>query len=146
MKKMSAIKSHVRPPRGRGTGMRRLGAVLMASLALALLQSHPAQAEYGDVILNNWSQKNGMRPVIFPHWFHRERFRCKVCHTELGFKMQAGGDNINMADIINGKYCGACHNGKIAWSVEHCGLCHSGKPGLTTGIKSGGKSQGPGIL
>lgn len=121
---------------------RWLGALL---LLLALLPG-PARAEFGDIILNNWSQKDGMRPVIFPHWFHRERFRCKVCHTELGFKMQAGADAINMADIIKGKYCGACHNGKIAWSVEHCGLCHSGKPGLSTGVQSGGTSQGPGML
>jgi hypothetical protein len=48
------------------------------------------QAEYGDVVLNRHSDKQGVRPVVFPHWFHRIRFRCKVCHQELGFKMRAG--------------------------------------------------------
>ncbi len=134
------MKPSLRPP-ARGKRWLALLAVL-----LALLPGAAVRAEYGDVVLNNWSQKNGMRPVIFPHWFHRERFRCKVCHTELGFKLQAGADDMDMADIINGKFCGACHNGKIAWSVEHCGLCHSGKPGLSTGIMSGGTSQGPGIF
>ena len=83
-------------------------------------------AEYGDVVINNYSDEAGMRPVIFPHWFHRIRFRCKVCHADLGFKFQAGGNEINMLKIIDGEYCGACHNGDIAWSVENCDLCHSG--------------------
>jgi len=86
-------------------------------------------AEYGDVLINNYSDAAGMRPVVFPHWFHRIRFRCKVCHADLGFKMEAGGNQINMLQIIDGEYCGACHNGEVAWSVESCDVCHSGKPG-----------------
>jgi c(7)-type cytochrome triheme protein len=90
------------------------------------------QAEYADVVINNYSDKAGMRPAIFPHWYHRIRFACKVCHADLGFKFKAGGNEINMAKIIDGQYCGACHNGEIAWSVENCNLCHSGKPGTPT--------------
>lgn len=93
-----------------------------------------AHAEYGDVVINNYSDEAGMRPVVFPHWFHRIRFRCKVCHADLGFKFQAGGNEINMLKIIDGEYCGACHNGDIAWSVENCDLCHSGKPGTPTQV------------
>lgn len=107
------------------------GAVL-ATGTLAYLPA--AQAEYGDVVINNYSDKAGMRPVIFPHWFHRIRFRCKVCHADLGFKFKAGGNEINMVKIIDGEYCGACHNGEIAWSVENCNLCHSGKPGTPTQV------------
>lgn len=90
------------------------------------------QAEYGDVVINNYSDAAGMRPVIFPHWFHRVRFRCKVCHADLGFAFQAGGNDINMVKIIDGQFCGACHNGEIAWSVENCNFCHSAKPGTPT--------------
>lgn len=90
---------------------------------------NPAMAEYGDVVINNYSDAAGMRPVVFPHWFHRIRFRCKVCHADLGFKFKAGGNDINMYKIIEGKFCGACHNGNVAWSVKNCILCHSGKPG-----------------
>ena len=93
-----------------------------------------ARAEYGDVVINNYSDDAGMRPVVFPHWFHRIRFRCKVCHADLGFKFQAGGNEINMLKIIDGEYCGACHNGEIAWSVENCNLCHSAKPGTETQV------------
>jgi c(7)-type cytochrome triheme protein len=72
--------------------------------------------------------------VVFPHWFHRVRFRCKVCHADLGFEFKAGGNQINMLKIIDGQYCGACHNGEIAWSAENCNLCHSGKPGTVTQV------------
>ncbi len=93
-----------------------------------------AQAEYGDIVINNYADAAGMRPVIFPHWFHRIRFACKVCHNDLGFKFKAGGNEINMAKIIDGRYCGACHNGEIAWSVDRCNLCHSAKPGTPTQV------------
>ena len=39
-----------------------------------------------------------------------------------------------MVKIIDGQFCGACHNGEIAWSVENCNLCHSAKPGTPTQV------------
>lgn len=128
---------------GRYASARRLGAILLGAL-LMLMALPDGRAEYADVVINRQSEKNGMRPVIFPHWFHRIRFRCKVCHAELGFKMRAGSNPITMTDIIDGKFCGACHNNDIAWSPENCDLCHSGKPGLPTGIFGGHETSGPG--
>lgn len=110
-------------------------AALAAALLAALLADAPgAQAEFGDVVMNNYAGAAGMRPVVFPHWFHRVRFRCKVCHADLGIKLEAGGNAIDMLKIIDGQYCGACHNGELAWSVENCNLCHTGKPGLPTQV------------
>ena len=103
-----------------------------------------ATAEYADVVLNRLSDKNDVRPVIYPHWFHRIRFRCKVCHSELGFEMRVGANDISMGKIIDGQYCGMCHNGEVAWSVDRCDLCHSGKPGLKTGIRGSNQTGGPG--
>ncbi len=97
-------------------------------------QQGAAYAEFGDVVINNYSDNAGMRPVVFPHWFHRVRFRCKVCHADLGFAFKAGGNDINMLKIFDGEYCGACHNGQIAWGVENCVLCHSGMPGSRTRV------------
>lgn len=117
--------------------MPRVAALACAGVlaaAAALLAAPRAQAEYGDVVINNYSTAGGMRPVVFPHWFHRVRFRCKVCHGDLGFKFEAGGNQINMIKIIDGQYCGACHNGGIAWSVENCNLCHTGVPGMATHV------------
>ena len=112
--------------------------------AALLLLPALLQAEYGDVVLNRHSDKQGVRPVVFPHWFHRIRFRCKVCHSELGFKMRAGSNEVLMSDIIDGKFCGMCHNGQIAWGPERCGLCPSGLKGLPGGITGGAQTSGPG--
>lgn len=109
-------------------------AILGLLAGLAMLAISPAKAEYADVIINNYADAAGMRPVVFPHWFHRIRFRCKVCHADLGFQFKAGGNKITMAKIIEGKFCGACHNGEISWSVENCNMCHSGIPGTPTHI------------
>ncbi len=109
-------------------------AALAAGFVLLTGGAREARAEYGDVVINNYSDIAGMRPVVFPHWFHRVRFRCKVCHTDLGFKFKAGGNQINMLKIIDGQFCGACHNGSVAWSVENCDLCHSAKPGTPTQV------------
>ena len=103
-----------------------------------------APAEYGDVVLNHRSDAAGVRPVVFPHWFHRIRFRCKVCHTELGFEMRAGSNQVLMTDILDGRFCGMCHNAQVAWGPERCELCHSGKRGLASGIYGGSETKGPG--
>jgi len=95
---------------------------------------HPAHAEYGDLVLNEHAEKEGMPPAVFPHWFHRIRFRCKVCHADLGFKFKAGGSGIDMLKIIDCQYCGACHNGEVALSVENCNLCHTGIDGQKTHV------------
>jgi len=109
-------------------------AAALAALGLGFGGTGEVRAEYGDIVINNYSDAAGLRPAIFPHWFHRVRFRCKVCHSDLGFKFKAGGNEISMLKIIDGQFCGACHNGQIAWSVENCDLCHSGKPGTPTQV------------
>jgi c(7)-type cytochrome triheme protein len=119
--------------RERGAAQRPAGSLLAlcAAALIALAPAH-ARAEYGDVVINNHSDKAGMRPVVFPHWFHRIRFSCKVCHADLGMQFRAGGSDINMAKIIDGQFCGACHNGELAWAIENCNLCHSGNAGTPT--------------
>ena len=117
---------------------------VLALVLVLFAASLPVRAEYADVVINRLAEENGMRPVVFSHWFHRIRFRCKVCHSELGFQMRVGANKISMAEIIEGKFCGMCHNGDIAWSVENCDLCHSGRMGLTSGIQGGHSTMGPG--
>ena len=109
-------------------------AVLLVTALFSFVYYEAANAEYGDVVINEFSDEAGMRPVVFPHWFHRIRFRCKVCHGDLGFKFEAGGNGSNMLKIIDGEYCGACHNGDVAWSIENCDLCHSGIPDTPTQV------------
>ena len=116
------------------TRLKRVATGCVAAMLISLFVTPQSHAEYGDVVINNFADAAGMRPVIFPHWFHRIRFRCKVCHADLGFKMKAGSNDVTMAKIIEGQYCGACHNGEIAWSIENCDVCHSGVPGTPTQV------------
>jgi len=113
--------------------------------AAVIVPAALAWAEYADVVINNGAEAVGVSPVIFPHWFHRIRFQCSVCHVELGIQMKAGGNDITMDKIVRGEYCGACHDGVLAWSAENCDLCHSGRSGLETGIRGGHRTAGPGI-
>jgi c(7)-type cytochrome triheme protein len=105
-----------------------LSAVILGStLYLAGTSKTPvSQAEYGDITLNHYAEQAGMPPVIFPHWFHRIRFKCKVCHEDI-FIMKQGANDINMYKIVQGDFCGRCHNGKIAWAPLYCDRCHSGQ-------------------
>ena len=136
-------KNNSRSPndRNRQSGFRSRWLLLLLCMATSMT---PSFAEYGDVVLNLRSEKEGVLPVIFPHWFHRIRYTCNACHTELGFKMRAGSNQVLMRDISNGQFCGACHNGQLAWSAERCDLCHSGRPGLPSGILGGSETRGPG--
>ena len=76
-------------------------------------------------------------PDDFEDWQTAELRRLVAdltCHADLGIKFKAGGNEIDMVKVIDGEYCGACHNGNIAWPVENCNLCHSGKPNTKTQV------------
>lgn len=88
--------------------------------------------EYGDIYMDATRQsmaKADVGAVVFPHWFHRIRYKCKVCHEKI-FVMQKGANKISMREIMDGKFCGTCHNGMIAWEPLECKKCHSAE--LTT--------------
>lgn len=118
---------------------------ILLMIFFAFILNNQANAEYADVVLNKNSDKEGVRPVIFPHWFHRIRFQCRVCHEELGFEMKVGSNMVTMEGIVDGKFCGACHNGETAWAVDNCDLCHSALPGTKSGIQGSHETLGPGI-
>lgn len=65
-------------------------------------------------------------PSRFSHWTHRIRYRCSACHARL-YEERAGSSQTTMDEISNGKSCGACHNGKIAFApdIQTCDRCHS---------------------
>ncbi len=82
----------------------------------------------GDVLFQRKGGEGGMAPAVFPHWSHRIRYRCYACHPSL-FEMKAGANDVSMDAIREGRFCGACHNGKVAWGVtfESCNRCHVAK-------------------
>ena len=75
-----------------------------------------------------------VRAVIFEHKFHLgKKFNCQSCHPDL-FAKKAGGveerEDFTMASFNQGKYCGKCHDGIAAFSVNtKCNWCHIGVQG-----------------
>ncbi len=104
-------------------------------------KKRPLPYEYGRVVINNFSEKAGLAPVVFDHWVHRSKFTCRLCHVDIAFAMKAGATNIKAADNISVYYCGTCHNGKRAFQdkkvfescssktasidTKRCERCHS---------------------
>jgi c(7)-type cytochrome triheme protein len=70
--------------------------------------------------------------VTFSHAIHVEGkgLKCNACHTKV-FKMKKGkSGDFTMAAMNEGKFCGACHDGKTAYSVKdkaNCEKCHAKK-------------------
>jgi len=97
-----------------------------------LLPSPPAN-EYGNILINRTSEKNGVKPATFSHWIHRQRHTCRVCHFELEFNMKVNTTEITEGANKSGRYCGAsgCHDGKIAFghNEPNCEKCHNGDRG-----------------
>lgn len=90
---------------------------------MSLYRSSPEK--YGDVVFRERSVPRGKYPVVFSHTTHRVRFTCRVCHVELEFSMNKGDSGITREDYLDGRFCGACHNGKIAFDVNSaCNFCH----------------------
>lgn len=113
----------------------KISVFLLLGLFLIIFTKGFSSAEYGDIILNSKKEsmrKAGVKDVLFPHWFHRIRFKCKVCHEDI-FIIKAGANDIDMNMIMNGEKCGRCHNGFIAWEPLYCERCHSWEPGWAFG-------------
>lgn len=69
----------------------------------------------------------GATDVAFSHDAHvgKAGLSCRSCHDG---KIITGKDkNVSMAQMEKGRTCGACHNGKKAFTVAgNCGNCHKG--------------------
>lgn len=86
-----------------------------------------------------------VRGVIFSHKVHVDKgLGCDMCHNRLfeqqAKKVQANKDFV-MESLYQGKYCGTCHNGSLAFaSNTRCATCHIGVKGEERS-KSGGKAE-----
>jgi c(7)-type cytochrome triheme protein len=88
----------------------------------------PPPEQYGNILIDRSSTASGVKPVSFSHWRHRIEFTCRVCHYELEFNMMLNTTMITEEANKYGRYCGACHNDKIAFghTKKHCENCHNG--------------------
>lgn len=79
------------------------------------------------------AKEGSLGPVVFRHRTHVDvqRPNCTTCHSRL-FKILTPGapaDGLAMShdQMLGGKQCGACHNGKAAFDFndgDKCMACH----------------------
>ena len=88
----------------------------------------PPPDQYGNILIDRVSSESGVKSATFSHWSHRIHYTCRVCHTELGFRLKLNETVITETANKSGQYCGACHDGTIAFghTEEHCDKCHNG--------------------
>lgn len=62
--------------------------------------------------------------ITFSHTSHLGMYKCGECHTQL-FAASRNKVKVTMTEMEGGKSCGACHDGKTAFTVkENCATCH----------------------
>jgi c(7)-type cytochrome triheme protein len=98
------------------------------TIILTALPAASVLAVLGDIVFQTDDEARGTAPAVFPHWAHRVRYKCYACHPAV-FAMKAGANPMTMDDLKEGKYCGACHDGKTAWGIafDTCNRCHIGE-------------------
>ena len=63
----------------------------------------------------------------FSHTFHSQMYSCKDCHTGIVKPSMKSNPRVTMAEMEKGASCGACHDGKQAFTVAgSCNKCHVG--------------------
>lgn len=82
---------------------------------------------YGNILIDRTSSANNVKAVVFPHWIHRIKYTCRVCHFEIGFNMEKNTTETSCSQNKEGQFCGTCHNGKISFAFleENCAKCHT---------------------
>lgn len=73
-----------------------------------------------DVVMKDTKE---MPYVVFPHRSHTLWLACSNCHSGI-FEAKAGANDITMADIFKGRYCGVCHDRVAFITFFSCDRCH----------------------
>jgi c(7)-type cytochrome triheme protein len=78
-----------------------------------------AQKDFSLEVKSSWMDK-----VLFSHKKHAIWNGCEVCHPEIFPSLQKGATKYSMFQIVNGQYCGVCHD-KVAFPLRDCQRCHT---------------------
>jgi c(7)-type cytochrome triheme protein len=101
--------------------------LFVLTILLSLPRTAPAVPEG---IVLTWPG-GGTGTVSFDGTVHaKKKLGCELCHTAGLFQLKKNADKMTMADMNRGKFCGACHNGKKAFSTndqKSCTRCHQAK-------------------
>lgn len=76
-------------------------------------------------------QTDSVGKVEFSHYTHMEMDsigkNCPTCHNDVFHIVTKKNPVFTMKQMEDGKACGVCHNGKMAFSVKgDCTTCHAG--------------------
>lgn len=124
------------------------GGIAVAAQTAGTKQQEAAYDEgtYGPANPIIWTKP--LKAVAFSHKTHTmgAGLSCDSCHDAI-FEMAAGTAqekaDFTMDSLYKGKYCGACHDGNMAFaSNTRCASCHIGVRGYnkaTGADKKGGK-------
>jgi len=109
------------------------GALLSASSDTKKVEEEYDEDTYGPKDPIIWVKP--VKSVVFDHKIHTMagELECDSCHDDL-FEMEAGAaeanDDFTMAQLYEGGYCGACHDGETAFASDtRCTACHIGVRG-----------------
>lgn len=81
-----------------------------------------------DIVMRNTKE---MPNVRFPHRSHTMWLACSNCHPA-PFVPVAGANEIRMADIFRGRFCGMCHDRVAFLTFFSCDRCHSVPQGASS--------------
>ena len=96
-------------------------------LALVLLAAIPSALHARGMKDKVYLQTEEVGKVEFGHFVHMEAVGrdCPSCHNEIYHILPNKNPAFTMKEMEAGKACGACHNGKKAFSVKgDCATCH----------------------
>lgn len=94
------------------------------AIVVVLLAAPAAWAKLGGGDIH-FSVK-GASDVVYSHDFHvgKAGVKCTECHYQI-YNTKSPRKTITMADMRNGRSCGACHDGNRAFDVRKaCFRCH----------------------
>jgi c(7)-type cytochrome triheme protein len=113
--------------------IRRTGAVLVVAIAAIVGPGSAAGVDQAKIPPDFQITRSETSPgdVTFSHGAHRTKVdKCSSCHMR-DFKMKRGASGpITLAAKQEGKFCGACHDGKtmmggaVVFPIDECDRCH----------------------
>lgn len=105
---------------------------LFAMVISVLVPNLPKGAEIPVPPDFSYEETKPLGPVPFSHKFHvtEKKLQCPECHIKpkiFEMKKLAASPKMKMANLNEGEFCGACHNGKRSFSTKDaksCARCH----------------------
>ena len=103
-----------------------IGLCIVCLMAVGMAYAQQKKVGGGEVVFE--AKTSNLGPVTFSHESHvnKAKNKCTDCHTKI-FPMKKQELKDAQAGFAGGKYCGACHDGKKAFSATaqaDCVKCH----------------------